>query len=166
MASPCARRARISPGRLAHRRAPRAIDEYRPLQPRQRGDERPGADLLLGDERNRRDGRQHGNIEPCGVIGDEQHRPIAHDRAVEVDADAEQAADLAVVPIGERYARRSGSTRSNSACTGISGTVSAKKPARTAPPRNAPMRSAAARVTLSSPASRARRKARADGRRA
>ena len=35
------------------------------------------------------------------MIGDEQHRPVARHRAVDVDADAEDAADLAMVPMRE-----------------------------------------------------------------
>ena len=164
--SPCASRVSDFTRRLPDGRAPRAIDEHRALQSRQRGDERPGADLLLGDERHRRHGRQHRDVEPRRVIGDEQHRPVARNRAVDVNADAEQAADLAMVPM-RKGARAAGPKRSSSACTRHQrhGQGEERRQHRPAA-QGADALCRSWRVTLSSPASRAPRKAPVDDRRA
>ena len=76
---------------------PVALDENRPLQLGEQAEERPACDLGLGHENHRRERGDDRNVEPGGVIGDDQQRTRGDWRAGEAHADAEQAADEAMI---------------------------------------------------------------------
>jgi hypothetical protein len=82
--------------------AARAVDKHRALEPRGNTDQRPARHFALGDEGDRRDRTDHQNIGPGNVVGHEQHRAIVHRLADDVDANAQQPAEHAVVADGDR----------------------------------------------------------------
>jgi hypothetical protein len=53
-----------------------AVDEDRALQPGEIAEERPGRDLRLGDEGERREGAEHHDVHPRDVVGHEERRAV------------------------------------------------------------------------------------------
>ena len=56
---------------------------------------------MLGHEGDGRHRRKHGDVEPRYVIGDEEHASLPRHDAIDVQANADDAAHLPVIPIGK-----------------------------------------------------------------
>ena len=68
--------------------APGAVDEDRALQARQRPEHGPAGDFRLGDEGDRQDAAEKGDVEPGEVIGGDQQRRLRR-RPDHLDAEAD-----------------------------------------------------------------------------
>jgi hypothetical protein len=84
----------------------RALDEHGVLQPGGGTDQWPVGDLALGDKGDRRQRADHQYVGPGHVIGHEQHGAIAHRRADDMHADAQQRAEIAVMRGGQHAPAR------------------------------------------------------------
>ena len=77
----------------------RAVDEDGSLQLREQAEQRPAGDLALGDEFQRRDRAQRQNVDPRGMVGDEQKRPLGRGRAAHAHMNAEHVENEAVIEV-------------------------------------------------------------------
>ena len=93
----------LTPGRAAA-----AADEDGAPQPRDDAHHWPFTHLRLRDEAGFDGAAEHEDIEPGGVVGQEQHAPAARLLAHNLDADADEVAEHPVVNAREGHLRPAG----------------------------------------------------------